>query len=176
MARGASTPDMKNLFGALKKLHDSFFHLVSYAQTPFLLLVRLYWGWQLIESGWGKLHNLGKVTEFFTSLGLPMPGATAVFISSLEFFGGILLAIGLFSRVISLMLTVNLLVAYITADREALFSIFSDPDKFMAAAPFTFLVASLLVLIFGAGKVSADTLLGRWIFPKDAREAPSALN
>jgi len=167
---------MKNLFTLVKKLHDSFFHLVSYAQTPFLLLVRLYWGWQLVVSGWGKLHNLDKVTGFFTSLGLPMPGATAVFISSLEFFGGILLALGLFSRVISLMLTVNLIVAYITADREALFSIFSDPDKFMAAAPFTFLVASLLVLIFGPGKIAVDTLLERWIFPKDASEAPAAPN
>lgn len=167
---------MKTLLSNLKKLHDSFFHLVSYAQTPFLLFVRLYWGWQLIESGWGKLHNLDKVAAFFTSLGLPMPGATAVFISSLELFGGILLALGLFSRVISLMLTVNLIVAYITADREALVSIFSDPDKFMAATPFTFLWASLLVLIFGAGKISVDALLGRWIFPKDASEAPSALN
>jgi len=167
---------MKNFLVSVKKLHDSFFHLVSYAQTPFLLCVRLYWGWQLIESGWGKLHNLDKVTEFFTSLGLPMPGATAVFISSLELFGGILLALGLFSRVISLMLTVNLIVAYITADREALLSIFSDPDKFMAAAPFTFLWASLLVLIFGAGKVSVDALLGRWLFPADAPGTRSAPN
>ncbi len=167
---------MKTLLSNVKKLHDSFFRLVSYGQTPFLLFVRLYWGWQLGRNGWAKLHNLGNVTEYFTSLGLPMPGATAVFISSLEFFGGILLAIGLFSRVISLILTVNLIVAYITADREALLSIFSDPDKFMAAAPFTFLIASLIVLIFGAGKIAADTLIGHWIFPKDAREAPSAPN
>ncbi len=167
---------MKNLLTRLRNLHDSFFHVVSYAQTPFLLLVRLYWGSWLIENGWAKLHNLGNVTEYFTSLGLPMPGATAVFISSLEFFGGILLAIGLFSRVISLMLTVNLIVAYITADREALLSFFSDPNKFTAAAPFTFLLASLLVLIFGAGKISADTLIGRWVFPKDARETRSAPN
>ncbi len=167
---------MKNLLTRIKKLHDSFFHLVSYSQTPFLLFVRLYWGRWLIANGWAKLHNLGNVTEYFTSLGLPMPGPTAVFISSLEFFGGILLAMGLFSRVISLMLTVNLIVAYITAEREALLSIFSDPDKFTAAAPFTFLFASLLVLIFGAGKISADTLLGRWLFPADARGTPSAPN
>ena len=167
---------MKNLFTRAKKLHDSFFHLVSYAQTPFLLFIRLYWGWQLVVSGWGKLHNLDKVTEFFTSLGLPMPGFTAICISSLELFGGILLVVGLFSRVISLMLVVNLIVAYITADREALLSIFSDPDKFMAAAPFTFLWASSLVLIFGAGKISADTLLGRWLFPKAAPEAPAVPN
>ena len=164
---------MKNLILRVKILHDKFFSLVSYAQTPFLLFIRLYWGWQLVESGWGKLHNLDKVTEFFTSLGLPMPGPTAVFISSLEFFGGILLALGLFSRLISLMLTVNLITAYITADREALSSIFSDPDKFMAAAPFTFLFASLLVLIFGPGKIAVDTLLRRW-FPASETRTPDS--
>ena len=166
---------MKNLILRVKILHDKFFSLVSYAQTPFLLFIRLYWGWQLVESGWGKLHNLDKVTQFFTSLGLPMPGPTAVIISSLEFFGGMLLALGLFSRLISLMLTVNLITAYITADREALSSIFSDPDKFMAAAPFTFLFASLLILIFGPGKSAVDTLLRRW-FPASETRTPDSSN
>ena len=31
-------------------------------QSPFLLLVRLYWGWQFIETGWGKVNNIDKVT------------------------------------------------------------------------------------------------------------------
>src|SRR3984893_12034008 len=144
----------------MKQLHDRFFDLISYLQTPFLLLVRLYWGWQLIQSGWGKLHHLSNVTEFFPSLGLPLPAQTAVAISCLEFFGGIFLAIGLLSRLTALAMTINLIVAYITADREALFSIFSDPDKFYAAAPFTFLVASLIILLFGPGKFAVDTLLG----------------
>ena len=111
--------------------HDKFFHLVEYLRSPFLLFVRLYWGIQLIQSGWGKLHNLGKVTEFFTSLGLPAPAFTALAISSLEFFGGILLALGLFSRVICLVLTINMLMAYITADREALVSIFPIPTNLL---------------------------------------------
>src|ERR1700756_746610 len=152
---------MKSLLFRLRHLYKRFFVAVDYLQSPFLLLVRLYWGWQLIESGWGKLHNLGKVTEFFTSLGLPMPAQMAVFISCVELFGGIFLALGLLSRFTALVLTVNLITAYITADREALFSIFSDPDKFYAAAPYTFLVASLIVLIFGAGKFSLDTLFNR---------------
>jgi putative oxidoreductase len=154
-------------------LYQRVFGAADYLQSPFLLLIRLYWGWQLIESGWGKLHNLGKVTEFFTSLGLPMPAQTAVFISCLEFFGGILLALGLWSRLIALMLTVNLIVAYITADREALLSIFSDPDKFYAAAPYTFLVASLIVLIFGAGKLSLDTLFNKMLGKSEERRTPT---
>jgi len=141
---------MNNLLTRLRQLYGQFFDLVSYLRSPFLLLVRLYWGWQLIQSGWGKLHHLDKVTEFFGSLNLPMPAQTALAISSLEFFGGIFLAIGLLSRLTALVLTINMVMAYITADREALLSIFSDPDKFYAAAPYTFLIASLLILIFGA--------------------------
>jgi len=150
---------MNNLLARLRQLYGRFFDFVSYLQSPFLLLVRLYWGWQLIESGWGKLHHLDKVTDFFTSLNLPMPAQTALAISSLEFFGGIFLAIGLLSRLTALVLTINMLMAYVTADREALLSIFSDPDKFYAAAPYTFLIASLLVLIFGPGRIALDSLL-----------------
>jgi putative oxidoreductase len=160
-----------NFLLQLKKLYKTVFYYVSFGQSPFLLLVRLYWGYQLIESGWGKLHNLQKVTEFFTSLNLPMPGQTAVAISCLEFFGGIFLAIGLLSHLTALALTINMIVAYITADREAWNSIFSDPDKFYAAAPYTFLVASLIVLFFGPGKFAVDWLLDRWMpsLPEEKR-------
>jgi len=130
-------------------------------QSLFLLFVRLYWGWQFAVDGWGKLHNLPKVIEYFGSLGLPAPGPTAVFVSILELVGGALLALGLGSRLIALLLTGNMTVAYITGDREALLSIFTDPDKFSAAAPFTYLMASLIVLIFGPGRFSLDYLIGR---------------
>ena len=154
---------MGNLITKIRQWHDQFCGVVSYLHSPFLLFVRLYWGWQLAQSGWGKLHHLANVVEYFGSLGLPMPAQMAVFISCVELFGGIFLALGLVSRFTALVLTINLLMAYITADREALLSIFSDPDKFYAAAPYTFLVASLIVLIFGAGKFSLDTLFNRLI-------------
>ena len=155
---------MNDLLLRLKKFYNLFFYYVAFGQSPFLLFVRLYWGYQLIQSGWGKLHHLDKVTEFFTSLNLAMPAQTAVAISCLEFFGGIFLAIGLLSRLTSLALTINLIVAYITADREALFSIFSDPDKFYAAA--------VIVLLFGPGKFAVDTLLNRWFPSLPAERKP----
>src|ERR1700684_2614399 len=89
---------MNPLFFRLRHFYKRFFAALDLLQSPFLLFVRLYWGWQLIQSGWGKLHHLSNVTEFFTSLGLPLPAQTAVAISCLEFFGGIFLAIGLLSR------------------------------------------------------------------------------
>ena len=150
---------MNKLSSKVRPLHDQFFALISYLQSPFLLFVRLYWGWQLAQSGWGKVHHLSNVTEFFASLGLPMPMQMAVFIACVEFFGGIFLALGLFSRITALVLTVNLTMAYVIGDREALLSFFSDPDKFVSAAPFAFLVVALIVLIFGAGRISLDTAL-----------------
>src|SRR5277367_4496062 len=146
---------MKSLY----KVYERFAALTSYLQSPFLLMVRLYWGWQLMQSGWGKLHHLDKVTDFFTSLNLPAPGVTAHFVSGLELVGGLLLILGLGSRLIGLILSVNMLVAYWTADRDALFAVFSDPGKFYNADPYTFLFASAMVLVFGAGLFSVDALL-----------------
>jgi len=85
----------------------------------------------------------------------------APFVACVEFFGGLLLLLGLFSRLTGLVLTGNMVVAFLTADREAFFSVFSDPGKFYAAAPYTFLFASLLVLIFGPGMFALDTWLRR---------------
>jgi len=120
----------------------------SSLQSPFLLAVRLYWGWQFMQTGWGKLNDSQKVIGFFTHLGIPAPALNAYFISGLEFAGGFFLILGLGSRLIALPLAIDMMVAYIAADREALFSIFSDPDKFTGAAPYTFLVASLIVVFW----------------------------
>jgi hypothetical protein len=69
---------MSNLFNRILMAHDRFFQLVSYLQSPWPLFIRVYWGWQLAESGWGKLHNLPRVADVFTSLDLPFPGQTAL--------------------------------------------------------------------------------------------------
>jgi putative oxidoreductase len=136
----------------------------SRLQSPLLLAIRLYWGWQFAQTGWGKLHSLEKITGFFTSLNIPFPAFNAHFVAGLEFFGGILLLLGLGSRLVSVLMVGNMMVAYWTADREALISIFSDPGKFYVADPFTFLFASILILVFGAGLFSLDALIvKRWL-------------
>jgi putative oxidoreductase len=65
-----------------------------------------------------------------------------------------------------------MIVAYITADPEALRFIFSDPGKFYNADPYTFLFASLLILIFGPGRFALDWLLRRRF--EDPGSAPVA--
>jgi putative oxidoreductase len=148
---------------AMMQLAEKYYRLLvrvsSSLQSSFLLAVRLYWGWQFMQTGWGKLSDINKVIGFFTNLGIPAPVLNAYFVSALEFGGGLLLILGLGSRLIALPLVTDMIVAYITADREALFSIISNPDKFTAAAPYTFLIASLVVLIFGPGRASVDAFL-----------------
>lgn len=154
---------MTNAENQVLRLYDGFATAVARLQSPFLLVVRLYWGWQIAQSGWGKLHNLPHVVEFFTSLGLSAPGPTAAFVATFEFLAGILLALGLFSRIAALGLAIDMSVAYWTADREALLWFFSDPSKFYGADPFIFLFVGLLILVFGPGKFAVDTLLNRVI-------------
>jgi putative oxidoreductase len=62
-------------------------------QSPLLLVLRLYFFWQLFLTGKGKLANIEKVSEFFGSLGIPLPTLNAYFIGSLECFGSLLLII-----------------------------------------------------------------------------------
>jgi putative oxidoreductase len=150
---------MKSL---LQKAEAGYRWLVKaedFLQSPFLLAIRAYWGWQFLESGIGKFSHIDKVVSFFTDLGIPAPTLNAYFNASLETVGGVLLILGLASRLIAVPLVINMIVAYITADREALTSFFSEPAKFFAADPFPFLMVSLLILIFGPGKLSLDAFI-----------------
>ncbi|HWC16297.1 MAG TPA: DoxX family protein [Terriglobales bacterium] len=146
-----------------RRYYRLLLNLFNSLQSPLLLLVRVYWGWQFWQSGWGKLQDISKPIGFFTELGIPFPVFNAWLVSLLECFGGILLLLGLASRLISIPLVVDMTVAYLTADREALKSIFSEPGKFYAADPYTFWFAALLILIFGPGSFSVDGLICRYL-------------
>ena len=142
--------------------------LLNHLQSPLLLSIRLYWGWQFVQDGWGKLTHLDRVAHFFTTLGLPAPGMTALMVASVEFAGGILFVLGLASRLVSLVLFVNMTMAYLSVpdDRINFLHAFSKPEDFYGAGPYTYWFAALLILILGPGRFALDSLLTR-------RRAPS---
>src|ERR1700752_4973051 len=154
---------MKMLIDRLRRGYELLAVGTTALQSPFLLLLRLYFFWQLFLTGKGKLLNIGKVSEFFASLGIPLPTLNAYLIGSLECFGSLLLIVGLMSRPLSLLIVSSMIVAYFTADFEAISNMFSDPDKFVKADPFPFLVTAVIVLLFGPGKFSVDALLKRYL-------------
>src|SRR5215472_9556127 len=150
---------MKALVQAIDRAYGLFLKAANSLQSPLLLVIRVYWGWLLLESGIGKIRHIDKVVDFFTDLGIPAPSFNAHFNAGLETVGGILLIVGLGSRIMAVPLLINMIVAYITAEREALMSLFSDSNKFFGADAFPFFLTSLLVLIFGPGLFSLDTLI-----------------
>ncbi len=164
---------MKALLKWLDGAYALFLRAANSVQSPFLLAIRLYWGWQFLETGWGKLANISKPIEYFTSLGIPAPVFTAYFIGLLETAGGILLILGLASRLIALPLTIDMLMAYLIADRDALFAIFSKQEDFYKADEFTFLLASLVILVFGPGWFSLDTII-KWRRAKRQKTAAAS--
>lgn len=151
-----------------KSAYSRYASLLNMLQSPLLLAIRLYWGWQFAQDGWGKLTHLAKVTEFFASLGLPAPWLAALLVAMVEFCGGILLALGLASRLVSLVLFVNMTMAYLSVpdDKTNFFHIFSKPEDFYGASPFTYWFISLLILILGPGLFSVDWLIGRRLAKK----------
>jgi putative oxidoreductase len=135
------------------------------AQSPLLLAIRLYWGWQFMQDGWGKLTHLARVTEYFSSLNLPAPGMTALAVALIELVGGALFAAGIASRLVALMLWVNMTVAYLSVpdDRINFSHILSKPEDFYGASPYTYWFAALLILILGPGSFAVDTVIRRWL-------------
>ncbi len=149
----------------MKNLIEKFYHWLiiigNELRSPVLLFIRLYWGWQFFMTGKGKLMDISKPTQYFASLGIPFPHEQAILAACTECFGGLLLLIGLATRLISIPLMILMVVAYGTADIEAVRGIFHDPDKFTGATEFLFLFAVVITFVCGPGAFSVDALLAR---------------
>jgi len=144
------------------------------AQSLLLLAIRVCWGWRFFQTGLGKLRGIEQTTAYFAQLGIPLPGLNATMAGTTECLGGLFLLLGLSSRLASVPLIFTMCVAYLTAEFPALRGIFSDPDAFFASAPFLFLFAALLVLVFGPGRFSIDHWIGSRIASRVAMQSPSA--
>jgi len=121
------------------------------------LLARITLGVLFVSTGWGKLHNLDKVTAFFGELGIPAPGLNAHVVSFVELAGGALLVVGLASRLAALPLVVSMLVAIVTAQRDQIHAL---PDLF-GLVEWTYFALLVWVATAGPGPISLDHLLGR---------------
>jgi putative oxidoreductase len=147
--------------------------LLNRLQSPLLLAIRLYWGWQFAQDGWGKFTHLARVANYFGTLHLPVPYATAMLVSMIELIGGIFLVLGLASRLTSLVLFVNMTVAYLAApdDRVNFSHILSNPSDFYNATPYTYWFAALIILIFGAGLFALDTVIAAVVARRAAKSS-----
>jgi putative oxidoreductase len=121
------------------------------------LLARLTVGIVFMGTGWGKLHTLDNVTQFFTDLGIPMPGFNARLTACTEFFGGILILLGLGTRLVALPMAFTMVIAIITAKRDDL----KDFTSLFGFEEWSYLVFFVWLAVAGPGPLSVDGLLAR---------------
>jgi putative oxidoreductase len=154
----------------MKVLHSfsrALIYIGSHLQSLFLLIVRVFWGYQFLIAGWGKLQNIAQTSEFFHTLGIAYPTFSAYATGIVETVCGALLIVGFASRFITLPLIIVMLTAFGTAHIDATRGIYENPLNFIQQAPFTFLLAALIVFIFGPGRFSIDYILKRVIFKNE---------
>jgi putative oxidoreductase len=130
------------------------------------LLVRLCLAAVFIPSGWGKLHDLQKVTAFFTELGIPWPHLNAVVVGVSELVCGALLLVGLASRLAALPLIVSMAIAILTAKRSDI----GGPVDLFAVDELMYAVLAIAIVVLGAGAVSADGLAARLLFDRNEHQ------
>lgn len=142
----------------LRNLYDRIKHIGDSLSSYLLLLIRLYWGYQFALTGFGKLSNLDQIAAYFQSLGIPFPLQNAFLAGCTEMTGGVLLFLGLFSRIATIPLFFLLMVAYVSADFDSIQILFRnfDPSQFFRRTPFLFTYAMVIIFCFGPGKFSLD--------------------
>ena len=125
------------------------------------LVARIVVGWVFLWSGWGKLHNLPTVTDNFVGWGIPAPHVLAPFVSGVEFFGGLFLLLGLFTRISAGALGITMIVAI----RSAKWAEVDSLETLLGFDEFEYLALFLWIAIAGPGPLSLDYWLQRRFNP-----------
>ena len=129
--------------------------IASYFSWAGPLLMRLVVGYVFMLTGWTKLNNLPQMIQNFTEWGIPAPQILTPFVSGVECFGGVMLILGLFTRIPAAMLAVVMLVAIKSAKWENVDSL----ETLLGFEEMTYFAAFMWLAIAGPGRASLDYLL-----------------
>lgn len=116
-----------------------------------ILFLRIAVGVIFIVAGWGKITGIEGTQGFFGNIGIPAAGLMAWVVALVEFVGGIMVLIGLYIRVPSILLAVVMVVAIFTVKMGGEFS--------NMRIDITLLAMSLALFILGSGKISVEHLI-----------------
>jgi putative oxidoreductase len=122
------------------------------------LAARLVVGWTFMWSGWEKLNALPQITQNFIDWGIPFPTVLTPFVSGVEFFGGLLLLLGLFTRIAAVPLVVVMIVAVLSAKLNQVDSL----ETLLGFEELAYMALFGWLAVAGPGPISLDYLLQRW--------------
>jgi len=131
--------------------------LLAGSKDGMLLLARLLLMVLFVIFGWSKLISFSDTTAYMSSVGVPMPSVTAAIAVIMEFFVGIAIALGFYTRPLAILLGLYTLAAAVIGHQ---FWNMVDPDRIGAMINFYKNVSIagglLLLCIAGPGKYSLD--------------------
>ena len=128
------------------------------------LLTRLFVGYFFLETGWGKVHNIEGMTERFTDWGIPFPHFNAVLSGYTELIGGALVLVGLCTRLVSIPMIINMLVAVVSVRLKKVAGL----DDFVELDEPLYALSFLWLFFSGPGWISLDHLLDKVVRKKYA--------
>jgi putative oxidoreductase len=143
----------------MRKQIERILWLLSEQEWLAQLLVRIFVGYFFMETGWGKLHNLDGFAQRFAGWGIPYPQFNAALSAYTEFIGGLLTVFGIGTRLVSIPMMINMLVAILKVNLKGVTSI----DDFVELDEPLYALTYLWLLLSGPGWVSVDYLLSRTI-------------
>jgi putative oxidoreductase len=141
---------MEKLFA----LYDTLVGMLKRHDWVPVLLARLSIGLEFFLSGKEKLGKLGELTTYFASLNIPAPGFNATLTATTELVCGLLLVIGLATRLAAAPLVVVMAVAIVTAQLKTVKEPFLS--HFLYLAEWSFVVILVWLVFVGGGKASVD--------------------
>ncbi len=124
-----------------------------------LLLLRLFVGFGLAAHGFTKFfgeYGISGFAGFLKSMGVPAPQTMAYVSAGTELVGGVLVGIGLLTRLAAAPLAFNMFVAVLTAHRGSYFITNTPPGMEYAL---NLGVVFLALVLTGPGKYSVDQRL-----------------
>ena len=132
-------------------------HLLNGQEWIVQLLIRVFVGYFFMETGWGKLHNLAGFAQRFAGWGIPWPHFNAALSAYTEFIGGLLTIFGIGTRLVSIPMIINMLVAILKVNLKSV----NNLDDFVELDEPLYALTYLWLLISGPGSVSVDYLINR---------------
>jgi putative oxidoreductase len=139
------------------RVHDTILSALTRIDWLGPLLVRLVFGYFWLETGWAKLHNLEFFTARFVEWGIPFPAFSAALCAGVEFGGGVLIVLGLATRLTMIPMIINMLVALIVVVLPGI----STLDEFVELDEVLYVTIFFWLLIAGPGRASLDHLVAR---------------